>query len=540
MRLNPFRRRNPFPLSYDHYTAFNQGDLVPVYSQLVYPGDTFSITNWAFVRYAPMIAPKFGRDGLYVHYFFVPMRLIFDKWEPFITGGFDGNDATEWPHVVAPTGGWTKYSLPDYFGWKLGVAGLKASALKLRAYNLIYNTWYRQEFLQSEVGLSKAEGEDSTTSLSVQVRNWRKDYFTRALPFRQLGNPVQIPISTESAPLSKSTLRVIAKNGVNNISDQALTWNTPSTDTQIVPVGSDFLSLGVPNTGNTTLGTTTAGSGLGEVSPRNLIADMEGVTADLQSAYATSINTLRAGTQVQRWMERNARGGVRYIESILAHFGVRSSDARLQRPEFLGGGKAYTAFSEVLQTSSTNSTSPQGNMSGHGVNAAKTVNFTKSFEEHGFIIGIVSVMTDSMYASQGIPREDSYETRMDYMWPEFTHLGEQGIKNKEIYAQGPTVLNTDGEPVDEDIFGYVPMYDEMRRRPSMITSDMRDSLAFWSQARIFDSLPTLSDQFLKGNHSNRVFAVTDNNVKHLWAQIHFEVRSVRPLPRHGDPGFMDH
>lgn len=534
MKLNPFRRRNPFNLSYDHYTAFNQGDLVPVYSQLVYPGDTLSITNWAFVRYAPMIAPKFGRDGLYVHYFFVPIRIIFDKWEQFITGGFDGNDSTEWPHVVAPTGGWTKYSLPDYFGWRLGVAGLKASALKLRAYDLIYNTWYRQEFLQSEVGLSKAEGEDSTTSLTVQVRNWRKDYFTRALPFRQLGTPVQIPISTEAAPVSISRKLLDVK--ANQLGDLPVLGALRSTDN--AKVGTIVGLTG--DTGN--LYGAPASPGWEADTRTNLIADANGLTgtADLQNAYATSINTLRAGTQVQRWMERNARGGVRYIESILAHFGVRSSDARLQRPEFLGGGKAYTAFSEVLQTSSTNSTSPQGNMSGHGVNAAKTVNFTKSFEEHGLIIGIVSVMTDSMYASQGIPREDSYQTRMDYMWPEFTHLGEQGIKNKEIYAQGPSVVDFDGNVVDENIFGYVPMYDEMRRRPSMITSDMRDSLSFWSQARIFDSLPTLSDQFLKGTHSNRVFAVTDNNVKHLWAQIHFEVKSVRPLPKHGEPGFLDH
>lgn len=534
MRLNPFRRRNPFNEGYDHYTAFNQGELIPIYTQEVYPGDTFSITNWAFVRYAPMIAPKFGRDGLYIHYFFVPNRLIFDKWEQFITKGFTGNDNTEWPHVVSPEGGFTKYSLADYFGWQLGVAGLEVSALKPRAYNLIYNSWYRQEFLQDEVGLSKDEGVDSVTSLQIQMRNWQKDYYTRALPFRQLGAPVQIPISTESAPVSAAqTLDVTLKAGEN--SPRILSYDnlTPSSNLHLWVAGA--------GSGNQRLayGGTTADVAARLDPNGSLGVNVPKLEADLTSATATSVNTLRTGVQIQRWMERNARGGVRYIESILAHFGVKSSDARLQRPEFLGGGKAYTAFSEVLQTSSTNSTSPQGNMSGHGVNAAKTVNFTKSFEEHGWIIGICSVMTDTMYC-QGIPREDTRKTALDYMWPEFTHLGEQGILNKEIFAQGPTVLNEAGTPVDDDVFGYVPMYDELRRRRSVITSDMRDSLSFWSQARIFSELPTLSSQFLKANHDNRVFAVTDNNVKHLWAQIHFDVKAVRPLPRHGDPGFLDH
>lgn len=527
MRLNPFRRRNPFNLSYDHYTAFNQGDLVPIYTQEVYPGDSFKVTNWSFIRYAPMIAPKFGRDGLYLHFFFVPNRLIMDKWPEFITNGPTNSSNVEWAHVVAPEGGWQKYTLPDYLGWQLGVAGLKASALKIRAYNLIYNEWYRSEFLQDEVVLSKAAGEDSTTSLAIQTRNWRKDYFTRGLPFRQLGSPVTIPVATDSAPVTGNGLALGLTDGTHNSG---------------LGIYQSFLAPGDGKYGAAVGTTDTVSTSLTETAAIGVTTDKakSGLVADLSNATATSITTLRAGVQVQRWMERAARGGNRYIESILAHFGVRSSDTRMQRPEYLGGGKAYTAFSEVLQTSATNSTSPQGNMSGHGVNAAKTVSWSKSFEEHGWIIGIASVLTDTMYASQGIPREDSRETYLDYMWPEFTHLSEQGIKNKEIYAQGPTVLNNLGTPVDEDTWAYVPIYDELRRHPSMITSDMRDSLAFWSQARIFDSLPEFNGNFLKANHSNRVFAVEDNNVKHLWAQIHFEVQSVRPLPRHGDPGFMDH
>ena len=528
MRLNPFRRRNPFKLKREYYTSFNQGDLIPVFFQEVYPGDSFDITAYSMVRYAPMIAPKFGGDSMTLHFFFVPCRLAMEKFPEFITNGPKNNSNIEWPHLVAPEGGWTKYSLPDYFGWQLGVAGLEASAFKARVYNLVYNEWYRQEYLQDPVAVSLDAGTDSTTSLSIQKRNWHNDYFTRALPFRQLGLPSTLVLADDSVPVSVSgngkSLGIT--DGTHNLGFRT-TQNVSLSDVAFnVDVGTS--AAGSAQSGSVAVGVTTDSAKSGLVG-----------SADLSSVQAFSVNTLRAGVQIQKWMERAARGGNRMVENILAHFGIRSSDARLQRPEFLGAGRAYTAFSEVLQTSSSNATSPQGNMAGHGVNANKTARIRKSFEEWGWIIGIASVMTDTLYC-QGIPREDSRKTYLDYMWPEFAHLGEQGIKNKEIYAQGPSVVDDDGNVVDEQTWGYTPMYEELRHGFSHITADMRDDLAFWSQARIFSELPTLSGDFLKANHSNRVFAVEDDSVKHLWAQFVYDVRGVRPLPRRGEPGFIDH
>lgn len=505
--MKPFNSRNVFDLSKEVKLTCDMGQLVPIYCKEIVPGDVFRVSTDIVVRMAPMLAPIMHNVNVYTHFFFVPNRLLFDDWENFITGGPDGNDSTVAPTIVSPAvGGFAPGSLADYLGVPTGVASLPVSALPFRAYNRIYNDYYRDENLQQEVALSTAAGVDATTNTSLLNRAWQADFYTMAMPFQQRGPAVNLPLGS-TAPV----------NVVPNVPTQLnMTYHTLS-DQGVYLYGMQY---------------NTNGDIVIHAPSEDLPSPKTGLVTDLSQATAGTINDIRYAFQVQRFLEANARGGVRYIESILQHFGIKSSDARLQRPEYLGGGKSPIMISDVLQHSADdNQPTPLATMAGQGYSAQRSHQFKKFFEEHGFLIGIMSIMPRTTY-QQGLSKMWSRPNRYSYYWPVFSHLGEQAIYNREIYAQG-----TDA---DAGIFGYQPRYEEYRRDYSTVHGDFRSSLAFWHLGRIFNDLPVLNSEFITCNPSNRIFAVQDANVNHLWVDIFHHVKAIRPIPKYGDPGYLDH
>lgn len=495
-----FKARSIFDLTHERKLSCNMGKLVPILCEEVIPGDTFKVKTDMLIRLAPMLAPVMHRMSAFTHYFFVPSRLLQSNWEPFITGGPTGTDATSIPTVSSGAGGQAVGTLWDYFGLPTGVANLSVVAYPFRAYNLIYNEWYRDQNLQNKVALSLADGADTTSSMSLLSRNWEKDYFTTSLPWPQRGTGVTLPIGSSAPVVTNNQPPSLSGLGLTN---SVLTMNSGQAG---LFAGQPAGSTGNPHWGNQT-----------------------GMQADLSSATASTINDLRQAFQLQKWMEKNARGGVRYVESILAHFGVRSSDARLQRPEFLGGGRSPIVVSEVIQTSATaTGQTAQGNMSGHGYSAQRSHEFTKSFEEHGYIIGILSVMPRTAYY-QGVPRMWSRSSKLDFYWPSFAHLGEQAVLNKELYASAANPIG---------VWGYVPRYEEYRCRESSFHGDFRGSLDYWHMGRKFDTEPALNSSFVTCDPTARIFAVTTGD--HLWIQLLNQVTAIRPIPRSGEPGMIDH
>jgi hypothetical protein len=482
-------QRSVFNRDHGLKTTFDAGNLIPIFYDEALPGDTFQMDANGFGRLATPINPFM--DNLYIETFFfaVPYRLIWDNWEKFCGEQTNPGDSTDYL-VPTTTTTATNSTLYDYFGVPTDVA-LTFNNLCGRAYNLIYNDWFRDENLQNSVTVDKGDGPDTASNYTLLKRGKRHDYFTSALPWPQKGEAVTLPLGT-TAPLI-----INADMSGNNWTD------------------------GLTNTGVNT-----------PVTRYN--SDATPFVADLSDATAATINQLREAFQIQRLYEKDARGGTRYTEVIQSHFGVTSPDARLQRPEYLGGGKDRINVNPIAQTSSTDTTTPQGNLSGYATTGFMGHKFSKSFTEHSVIIGLANVFADLTY-QQGLPRHFSRQTKFDFYWPALAHLGEQSILNKEIYAQGTTA--------DDSVFGYQERYAEYRYKPSFVTGQMRSnfaqSLDTWHLAQDFGSLPALNASFIEENPPvDRVTAV--QNYPNMILDMYFKLKCARPMPTYGVPGLIDH
>lgn len=503
-------QRSVFNRSSGYKTTFDAGYLIPVFLDEALPGDTFHLKTSVLARLSTPVVPFMDNLRLDIQYFSVPYRLVWDNWQKFNGEQKNPGDSTDYliPQIQAPSGGFPVGSLADYFGVPTGVPDIKVSALPFRAYNLIYNEWYRDENLIKSAPLPLGDGlEIGLANFPLRKRAKRHDYFTSALPWPQKGEGVNLPIGGY-APIEASG---------------DLYFTNPDT-TAVYPLShrryDDGNFYGFYPDGGPVLSKNFRYGG--------------GLTANLSRATAISINSLREAFQLQRLLERDARGGTRYIEIIRSHFGVISPDARVQRPEYLGSGSFDININPVLQNSATTDASPQGNLAAFGVSGGVNRGFSHSFVEHCFVIGLVSVRADLTY-QQGIPRMFSRQTRFDFYWPALAHLGEQAVLNKEIYAQGNTI--------DDRVFGYQERYAEYRYRPSQITGKLRStdpqSLDVWHLAQRFDSLPQLNQEFIEENPPmKRVLAVQDE--PQFILDAFFDLKCVRPMPVYSVPGLIDH
>lgn len=530
----PFGKRNRFNYLPDHIFTCKMGELIPFINFPVVPGDTFNVGASNMTRFQALLSPAYAKINTFCHFFFVPYRIIWDNWEQFITKGEDGTASPNYPTITF-SNGVEVGSLADHLGFPTnepaiydtdGTTILKpartvpmtVSALPFRAVAKIWNEWYRNENLQDEVGLSTADGSDSTTNTSLLYRNWRPDYFTQNLPFRQRGPQVTVPLGT-SAPVQMFASQT---NGVVD----PFTLYSPS---QAV-VGRTVVASQYTDPKNHNIGIYTDN---GQLTVNDSLSYGSGITAfaDLSNATSASIADWRLAFQVQRLLEKNARGGARYVEWLMSHFGVRCSDGRLQRPEYLGGGKSPVMISEVLQTSATETSgTPQGNMSGHAFSAQLSHSFTKSFDEYGIVIGFYSCMPKSMYY-QGIDREWLKTTPYEFYLPVLSHLSEQGTYNAEVYATGD---NSE----DKAIFGYNPIYEEYRHMYSKVSGEFKTSLSYWQFGRRWSEAPALNSDFVKCVPTEDPFAVQGED--NLLVSTTTRIRATRPIPKRGTPGYIDH
>jgi len=506
-------QKSKFDLSHERKFTFKMGVLTPIMCQEVLPGDSFNVETELMIRLQPMIAPIMHRVNVYTHYFFVPNRLIWDEWEDFITGGEDGLAAPVPPYFTITSGSaGSMYpgSLCDYLGYPTWPASpapvidptkqLNVSVLPLRAYQLINNEYYRDQNLTDPIEFSKGSGQVSGSPLGelVQLRKrcWEKDYFTSALPWAQRGAEVLIPIEGEADFTYKNRSDVFR-------SSDGIAVNGSLTATSVGPTDGVFAVGGSA-------------------------ARLENIDEiDFQNTSVT-INDLRRSIALQKWLEVSARGGARYTEQLRSHFGETPEDSRLQRPEYLGGGKQPVVISEVLSTVQFEEDIPQGNMSGHGISVGRSNGFRKKFKEHGYIIGIASVIPRTAY-QQGIPRSLTRFDKFDYAWPKLANIGEQAIFNKELYYTGAVTNNPNFA------FGYQSRYSEYKYMPSTVHGDFRGNLSYWHMGRIFSTEPALNKAFVESDPTTRIFAVTDVEADPLYCQLYHKVSGIRPLPYYGVP-----
>ncbi len=552
--LNPTNidiRRSTFDRSHSLKTSFNVGDIVPFFIDEVLPGDTFNVDTSKVVRLQTLLTPVMDNIYLDTYYFFVPNRLTWSHWKQF--NGENTESAwlpqTEYevPQITAPAGtGWAVGTIADYLGVPTGVPDLSVSALPFRAYALVMNEWFRDENLSDPLVVPVDDATVAGVNTGTFVTDVAKgglpykaakyhDYFTSCLPSPQKGPDVLIPSATSGnypvVPLSTPI-------STDKFSDPLLLYRLQNHVASASP-NPDLAYVGPGSSLGTAQAQIKIFSAEDSLIPANLYAISSG-------GLGASINQLRLAFQVQKLYEKDARGGSRYIEILKSHFGVTSPDARLQRPEYLGGNRIPININQVVQQSATASgETAQGTVTGMSVTTDTHSDFTKSFTEHGFVIGVMVARYDHTY-QQGLERFWSRKDRFDYYWPVFANIGEQAVKNKEIYAQGPAKKDSAGNVIDDQVFGYQEAWADYRYKPSRVTGEMRSqyaqSLDVWHLADDYEALPTLSDSWIREDKTNvdRVLAVTSSVSNQLFADIFIKNRTTRPMPMYSIPGLIDH
>lgn len=512
-----------FDLSHDHKTSMQMGRLVPVFVAETLPGDSWKIHSEAMFRLMPMIAPIMHKVSVRFEAFYVPNRILWDNWEKFITGGEVGQSVGVPPAApyltlndVEPS------SLANYLGLPanngvVDMSDMQVSALPFAAYQRIWWEYYRDQNLidpgDDPFMLTDGLQDATNTNNCIPLRNraWEHDYFTSCLPTAQKGTAVELPIEFADIPV-KWRIQGNAPGLWRSAATGNLVAGTP-----------DYVGInGLGQADSRSIG----GGGITNAAIQYDPNGTQFVDGD-DLATTTTINDLRTAWALQQWLEKNMRAGSRYKEALLAHFNVRSSDARLQRPQYIGGARGTIAVSEVLQTSSTDTETPQANMAGHGISVMGTGGMYYKCEEHGYIMVMVSILPTTAYY-HGVPRHFFKFDRMMYAWPDFAQLGEQEVYNKELYYD-----ESDGE--NENVFGYIPRYSEYRYHPSRVSGQMATTLQHWHMGRRFADRPNLNADFIQSNPTKDIFAVTDADEDDIVCQIFSQIIARRPLPVYGIP-----
>lgn len=504
------KRRSKFSLSHYVLGTCKMGYMLPIGLTEVLPGDTVQQATSVFMRLAPMLAPVMHPVQVKIHHWYVPHRLVFPEFEDFITGGPDGLDTTEFPTVTAPESGFAVGSLADHLGLPPGIGNISVSALPFRAYNLIYNEWYRDQDLEQELAISDGAGVDTETSLTLMRGDWERDYFTTARPWPQKGLEVSVPVNTAVAgnpsfsatttitgdPALDSTYGGWSKNVNDGIISENFLWQA-TTDSAMTANAGLTVNRGTLGA-QTTINYTPGEIGIGSV----------------------NINDLREAFALQRFEEHRAMYGSRYVE-YLRYLGIKASDARLQRPEYLGGGKQTIQFSEVLQTAADGD-NPVGTLRGHGIAAMRSNRYRRFIEEHGYIISIMLIRPKSIY-QQGIPKTWLRRVKEDFWQQELQHIGQQEVLTQELYGAADA----------DKVFGYQNRYDDYRHHVSYVSGEFRDTLNYWHMAREFENEPVLNSDFITSVPTERIFAAQEND--QIYYMANHSIQARRLMAKYGNP-----